>query len=460
MAATVAGYVMVTLAAAGCSSDASTSAGQKRSVGSAELNLTLPDNTTIDTVTYTVTQAGAPYSTGSIPVTNSSTLTFQVGNLPAGAGYTMSLSATTSGAQTCSAGPTPFSIMPSNATLIMMTLRCGGGTAASNKGNVRVDVDVVTGSTCAEVDGLTVIPRSVNVGSSMSLTGFATVATGVTYGWTVDAGGTFSPANAAMTSFTCTAPGMHNVTLSVSSGGTCATSTEDVPVICTGAGAAGTGAAGTGVAGTGVAGTGVAGTGVAGTGAAGTGVAGTGVAGTGVAGTGVAGTGVAGTGVAGTGVAGTGVAGTGAAGTGAAGTGSTSMACTTCEAAQPVCLQRQMDCDNIAGAIGGVAKSAICHQVIDCVRTSKCASAGDTDSPSDCLCGVNADVDTCASQTIDQVTGACKTIIATGTEATTLADMTTRLGDPDYATGLAMRLILCDQRFCGLVAPGMNECSY
>jgi hypothetical protein len=119
-----------------------------------------------------------------------------------------------------------------------------------------------------------------------------------------------------------------------------------------------------------------------------------------------------------------------------------------------------MDCDNIAGTIGGVAKSAICHQVIDCVRTTKCASAGDTDSPSDCLCGVNADVDMCASQTIDQVTGACKAIIATGTEATTLADMTTRLGDPDYATGLAMRLILCDQRFCGLVDPGMNQCSY
>jgi hypothetical protein len=428
IAATVASYVLVTLAAAGCSTEQSTSAGQKRAIGSAELNLSLPDNTTIDTVTYNVTQTGGSYTAmGSIPVTNSSLLAFQVGNIPAGTGYQMSLSATTSGSQTCSAGPVPFSIMPSNATLIMMTLRCGGGTAATSKGNVRVDVDVVTGSTCAEVDGLTVIPRSVNVGGSMSLTGFATAATGTTYGWTVDGGGTFSAASAAMTSFTCTASGMHTVTLSVSSGGTCTKSTEDVPVICT----AGAGGAGTGDA-------------------AGTGAAGTGDAGTGVAGTGVAGTGVAGTGVAGTGVAGTGVAGTGGGGS----------ACTTCEAAQPVCLQRQMDCDAIAGTIGGVAKSAICHQVIDCVRTSKCASAGDTDSPSDCLCGVNADVDVCASQTLAVVTGACKDIIATGTETTSLSDMTTRLGDPDYATGLAMRLILCDQKFCGVNAPGMNECSY
>jgi hypothetical protein len=395
-----------------------------------------------------------------IPVANSSELKFQVGNIPSGTGYQISLSATTSGSQTCSAGPVEFAIMPSSATLVMMTLRCGGGTAASTKGNVRVDVDVVTGTQCAEVDGLTVLPRSVNVGGSMSLRGFATIPAGATYGWTVApaTGGTFSSTTADMTSFTCAVAGMYTVTLSVSSGGTCTASTEDVPVICTGSGtagvgAAGVGAAGTGVAGTGVAGTGVAGTGVAGTGVAGTGVAGTGVAGTGVAGTGVAGTGVAGTGVAGTGVAGTGVAGTGVAGTGVAGTGGGFPACDTCELANSTCSTRQMDCNNITGTVNGVAKSDLCKQVLSCVRTTKCASASGTFSPSDCICGTGADVSVCAGQTLDQVTGACKAIIAQGAESTLLTDVSVRLGDPAYATGLAIRLVQCDQRFCATDCP-------
>jgi hypothetical protein len=124
-AATVTSLVWVTLAAAGCSSGQPTSsASQHREVGSAELNLSLPDNTTIDTVTYNVTQTGSSYSNmGSVPVANSSVLTFQVGNIPAGTGYQISLSATTSGSQTCAAGPVEFAITPSNATLVMMTLR-------------------------------------------------------------------------------------------------------------------------------------------------------------------------------------------------------------------------------------------------------------------------------------------------------------------------------------------------
>jgi hypothetical protein len=405
--------VWITLAAAGCSSDqASTGASQHREVGSAELNLSLPDNTTIDTVTYNVTQTGSSYTnTGMIPVANSSELKFQVGNIPSGTGYQISLSATTSGSQTCSAGPVSFAIMPSNATLVMMTLRCGGGTAASTKGNVRVDVDVVTASACAAVDGLTVLPRSVNVGGSMALQGFATIPAGATYGWAVApaSGGTFSSTTASMTSFTCAAAGMYTVTLSVSSGGTCTPSTADVPVICTGA--------------------------------------------TGVAGTGVAGTGVAGTGVAGTGVAGTGVAGTGVAGTGVAGTGGEPSICDTCELANATCSTRQMDCNNITGTVNGVAKSALCHQVLDCVRTTKCASASGTFSPSDCICGTGADVSVCAGQTLDQVTGACKAIIAQGAESTLLTDVSVRLGDPAYATGLAIRLVQCDQRFCATDCP-------
>ena len=49
---------------------------------------------------------------------------------------------------------------------------------------------------------------------------------------------------------------------------------------------------------------------------------------------------------------------------------------------------------------------------------------------------------------LSAVTGACKDIIATGAESTVMTDISNRLGDPTYATGLAIQLIQCDQVFC------------
>jgi phage tail sheath gpL-like len=112
-----------------------------------------------------------------------------------------------------------------------------------------------------------------------------------------------------------------------------------------------------------------------------------------------------------------------------------------------------MDCNNITGTVNGVAKSDLCKQVLACVRMTKCASASGTFSPSDCICGTGADVSVCAGQTLDQVTGACKAIIAQGAESTLLTDVSVRLGDPAYATGLAIRLVQCDQRFCATDCP-------
>jgi hypothetical protein len=451
------------LGLAGCSSDHSTKAGP---VGSAELNLVLPDNTTIDTVGYRVTHSNGYVNEGTVPVSNSTAVTFQVGNIPATTGYAISLTATTSGQVTCGAGPVSFDISAGQTSLIMMTLRCGGGTAATTNGNVRLDVDVQTDAACAQVDGLTVLPRSVIVGSSLALTGFATTA-GATFGWTVApaAGGSFASPAAAMTAFTCNQAGTHTVTLRVASPAPCTASTADVPVICTppggaagsgaaGTGAAGTGAAGTGAAGTGSAGTGAAGTGAAGTGAAGTGVAGTGAAGTGAAGTGAAGTGVAGTGAAGTGAAGTGAAGTGAAGTGAGGSGGPSAACVTC---------RNTNCrdymgsglDLVAGcfeaintSLGATAGDPTflqnCVDVMNCAFQNNCAYG--VNGASDCYCG-STTPDACIASG-PAADAKCVPQFQAATRSTVNADITLRVSDLAYPMGWANFLLECDRDSC------------
>jgi hypothetical protein len=264
----------VALSVVGCSQQTPTNVS-RNPVGSAELNLSLPDNSTITSVSYTVTRTGGFSRSDNVPVGNSQALTFQIGNLPANPGYAMSLSATTSDNQMCSAGPVSFDVAPHNTAVVMMTLRCGGGAAASKSGSVRVDVDVVKGTSCAQVDGLSAIPRSVKVGSDISLRGFATTAT-ASFAWSVvpATGGTFGSANAQNTTFTCANAGTHTVTLAVNGGASCTSDMATIPLICTGAsGGAGVGAAGVGVAGVGVAGVGAAGVGAAGVGAAGVGVA-------------------------------------------------------------------------------------------------------------------------------------------------------------------------------------------
>jgi hypothetical protein len=121
--------------------------------------------------------------------------------------------------------------------------------------------------------------------------------------------------------------------------------------------------------------------------------------------------------------------------------------------AQATCNQRLIDCGAIAGDINGTPKSTICKQIVDCVRTTKCTSDSATDSPSDCLCGLDVDVGVCSTMQLTALTGECKDLIALGAETTTVIDISTRLGDPTYAAGLAMRLIQCDQRFCATECP-------
>lgn len=226
------------LALAGCSGSGSTTtqtSPNTGSVGSVDMHLTLPDGTVINTVNYSVT--GGSLSTarnGTVNVENSTQLRFRVGNLPVANGYTMTLGATTASGSAC-AGSAGFNVENNQVTTLTMQLVCGSGVVVEvdTNGDVSVTVEVVNeaGVTCPVVTGISALPLEVLVGFSLSLEGFVTSTTGVTYAWS-GTGGTFAAPAAAATGFLCQTAGEHPLSFAISKTG-CAASTMPVTVTCT-----------------------------------------------------------------------------------------------------------------------------------------------------------------------------------------------------------------------------------
>jgi phospholipase C len=207
--------------------------------GTVGMQLTLPAGEQVNTVSWTITGpsvASTVVQSGTVNVANSQSISFEVGGIPAGTGYSIALSAVTSdGTATCS-GSTTFAIAARTTTNVSVQLQCA--TAPSEAGSA-----LVTGNTfnCATWNSVTASPSSVLVNTSLAVSASALAPnpSAITYSWTASAG-TFANANAASTSYTCpTTAGTETLTLTVgdgpTNGGTCgAASTTTVTVSCTG----------------------------------------------------------------------------------------------------------------------------------------------------------------------------------------------------------------------------------
>jgi hypothetical protein len=211
-------------AAAGCSSSPSggdaTSTPQpgngSQQTGSLTAELQV-GGVSIGTVTYAITGPGAFNVSNSVNFANSSALSFVVGGVPAGNGYTISLSATSVDGGTTCAGSALFSVTAGKATQVTIALDCH---QAPTNGSVGVNG---TTNVCPAIDALSVQPSNVVVGSSVSLTSAAhdpdNGPSPLAYAWTSSSGSLGTP-SAQNSSFTCTAPGVANITLTVSDGDT------------------------------------------------------------------------------------------------------------------------------------------------------------------------------------------------------------------------------------------------
>jgi phospholipase C len=185
--------------------------------GNVGLKLTLPGGAQINSISWTITGpngASTVVQTGTVNVQNSQAISFLVGNIPAGAGYSISLTGTSTNGSVSCVGSATFSLTARATTKVSVPLQCN--TAAGQAGSVSVN-----GTTfdCSTVNSVSASPSEITVGNPVAVSGSASGpnASGITYAWTAPSG-SFDTPNAAQANFTCGAQGTVTLTLTTSDG--------------------------------------------------------------------------------------------------------------------------------------------------------------------------------------------------------------------------------------------------
>ncbi|HSZ81323.1 MAG TPA: hypothetical protein VLA14_03525 [Polyangia bacterium] len=201
-------------------------------LGSIGVALQLASGAAVNAFSYTITGPASFSKTGSVDVSHSATLTFTVGALPAGAGYSIAVTGASSDATVTCAGSAVFGVTARATTNVAIVVDCHLPTAT---GSVLVNGAI---NLCPVIDGVSASPASAFVGSTIALAGTAhDVDMGpstLSYLWTATAG-SFDDATSQTPVFTCVAAGTPTITLTVSDGdpsASCA-ATSSVSVSCT-----------------------------------------------------------------------------------------------------------------------------------------------------------------------------------------------------------------------------------
>jgi arylsulfatase A-like enzyme len=199
--------------AMGCSSDPLVN-GSDEEVGSLGFNLDVAEGVTLNSVTYTISGNGFT-KTGTIDVSGSPAINGTIGGIPAGNGYTITLSATSADGKTTFTGSATFNVTAGGKTSVTIHLR---GPGSKGNGSVIVNGTINVGPV---IDELTVAPQTVYVGSTIALTAVGSDAddgpSPLTYYWSTTGGVIDDPIgpNATLTS---DRPGTFTLTLTISDG--------------------------------------------------------------------------------------------------------------------------------------------------------------------------------------------------------------------------------------------------
>src|SRR5687768_8678119 len=92
-------------------------------VGSVGVALTVAPGVSLDSASFIIT-GPAVNRVGTVDVSQSATLSFQVGGLPAGAGYNVTIGATLSDGVTTCTGSADFAVAARNVTMVSVHVRC------------------------------------------------------------------------------------------------------------------------------------------------------------------------------------------------------------------------------------------------------------------------------------------------------------------------------------------------
>jgi len=203
---------------AGCSSPSdktsSSSPVSHESVGSVGLDLQL-GGATINSATFTITGPNGFSKTGSIDVSKSTKLSATIGGIPAGVGFSITLSATSTDGGTTCGGSASFDVQAKKTATVTVAMSCH---EAARTGSVLVNGTL---NTCPSIDGINASPAEVQVGGTIALSALAhdsdSGPSPLSFAWAASSG-TLSSATAQNPTFTCTTPGTATLDLTVGDG--------------------------------------------------------------------------------------------------------------------------------------------------------------------------------------------------------------------------------------------------
>ncbi len=217
----VAGLALTLSQELGCSSSPSpsqpqpgTASDQKGSVGA---SLTLPGGEVLSSASWVITGpngASTVVQQGTVNLQNSQQLSFTVGGILAGSGYSLSVTSTSvDGTVNCS-GHASFAVTGGATTNVTVLMQCLAN--APDAGSAAVNGQLYS---CATASGVSVSPSETTIGNSVSLTATAVGPNpgALAYAWSAPSG-TFSSSSSATTNFTCTSVGPVSLTITVSDG--------------------------------------------------------------------------------------------------------------------------------------------------------------------------------------------------------------------------------------------------
>ncbi|MFT3927019.1 MAG: sulfatase-like hydrolase/transferase [Myxococcales bacterium] len=213
---------------AGCASEPSSDGSEDgEQVGSLDLNLDVAPGVTINTVNYSITGNGFTKS-GTINVSGAPTISANIGGIPAGTGYSITLTASSTQGNASFTGSASFDVSAGGIASVKVSLR---GSVGSGNGSVNVTGTI---NVSPVIDELTVSPLTVYVGSSVALTSVSRdpdqFPAPLTYYWSTT-GGLIDTPIAQNATLTSTTAGTFTVTLTVSDGDATTTATRSVTFV-------------------------------------------------------------------------------------------------------------------------------------------------------------------------------------------------------------------------------------
>ena len=196
--------------------------------------LSVPGGFPITTIAWVVTNSVTSFtSNGVIPLGDAESIEIVVGGLPAGAGYSIDLTATDAMGDPC-AGAVTFAVVAGGTAHAIVNMTCTRPADASlppdvTTGVVAVDAAVVRvavpeGPACPGIMSLSISPAQQRIGSSSTL-GLVTLGPTPVVSWTQSGAGagTFGDAGVSPTTFACSTPGTVTIeaTVALPDSGSC-----------------------------------------------------------------------------------------------------------------------------------------------------------------------------------------------------------------------------------------------